>query len=241
MSLLQKIVFLPIPSLKLPNARTYLPNPPPCSTIIESILPSAVNRIAISKGLQHSSLLVRFTTAISLGFSFQKLDNITLRFGEIAASIEIIDPVNAKRWNDIPNSMAEEMRRRVPDVQVLLKLHHDILAAENLQKGPDDEETMRNKFMREAVLRLIKFYQKYMPDSLFQSKFDIGRLIPADFNRVAVGLVLHLLDLLFATDGFPWWNKNGYLFISTFFYVSNLDKLLTSLFVYLLQNPTFPI
>ncbi|CAG8618200.1 725_t:CDS:10 [Paraglomus brasilianum] len=208
MSLLQKIVLLPIPSLKLPNARTYLPNPPPCSTIIESILPSAVNRIAISKGLQHSSLLVRFTTAISLGFSFQKLDNITLRFGEIAASIEIIDPVNAKRWNDIPNSMAEEMRRRVPDVQVLLKLHHDILAAENLQKGPDDEETMRNKFMREAVLRLIKFYQKYMPDSLFQSKFDIGRLIPADFNRVAVGLVLHLLDLLFATDGFPWWNKN---------------------------------
>ncbi|CAG8579793.1 1637_t:CDS:10 [Paraglomus occultum] len=208
MSLLQKIVFLPVPSLKLPNARTYLSSPPPCSTIIENILPSAVNRIAISKGLQHSSLLVRFTTAISLGFLFQKLDNVSRRFGEIAASIEIIDTANARRWNDIPNSLAEEMRRRVPDVQVLLKLHHDILAAENLQKGPDDEETMRNKLMREAVLRLIKFYQKYIPDSLFQSKFDMGRLIPADFNRVAVGLVLHLLDLLFAIDGFPWWNKN---------------------------------
>lgn len=228
MTLLHKITEIPVPNLYLQHTGLFASHPPPVSTIIENILPSSANRTILGKGLQHSSMLVRYFTIVELAAVFQKAEQVvavmqsavkTLAMNEeeISASDESADMTEgaantkssdppAQQWAGAITSLMAELRRRVPDIQIIIMLHNGIQSL--AQSEAESEESIRNNLFNNGVLRLIKYYQQFLPQAVSEAKFDIGKLIPSDFATVQAGTLIHLLELLLELNDFRWSNKS---------------------------------
>ncbi|KAF9361204.1 hypothetical protein BGX26_005028 [Mortierella sp. AD094] len=227
MTLLHKITEIPVPNLYLQHTGLFASHPPPVSTIIENILPTVVNRTILSKGLQHSSMLVRYFTIVELAAVFQKteqvIDVMQSAVKALASDEEEVQATNdamdvdeavtgtkdadppAQQWASAITLLLAELRRRVPDIQIIISLHNGIQSM--AQAEVDDEEKTRLDLFNNGVLRLIKYYQQFLPQAVSESKFDIGKLIPSDFSTVQAGTLIHLLELLLALNDFRWSNK----------------------------------
>ncbi|KAF9285338.1 hypothetical protein BGZ88_009569 [Linnemannia elongata] len=228
MTLLHKITEIPVPNLYLQHTGLFASHPPPVSTIIENILPSSANRTILGKGLQHSSMLVRYFTIVELAAVFQKAEQVvavmqsavkTLAMNEeeISTSDESADMTDgaantkssdppAQQWASAITSLMAELRRRVPDIQIIIMLHNGIQSL--AQSEAENEESIRNNLFNNGVLRLIKYYQQFLPQAVSEAKFDIGKLIPSDFSTVQAGTLIHLLELLLELNDFRWSNKS---------------------------------
>lgn len=228
MTLLHKITEIPVPNLYLQHTGLYASHPPPVSTVIENILPSAANRTILGKGLQHSSMLVRYFTIVELAAVFQKAEQVvavmqsavkTLAMSEeeLTGSDESADMTEgssntkssdppAQQWASAITSLMAELRRRVPDIQIIIMLHNGIQSLSQLDA--ESEENIRNNLFNNGVLRLIKYYQQFLPQAVSEAKFDIGKLIPSDFSTVQAGTLIHLLELLLELNDFRWSNKS---------------------------------
>ncbi|KAF9110441.1 hypothetical protein BGX27_006334 [Mortierella sp. AM989] len=227
MTLLHKITEIPVPNLYLQHTGLFASHPPPVSTIIENILPSSINRTILSKGLQHSSMLVRYFTIVELAAAFQKTEHVvdvmqsavkalasdedgvqttsdTMEIDETTTGTKGADPP-AQQWSNAITLLLAELRRRVPDIQIIISLHNGIQSM--AQAEVDEEEKTRLDLFNNGVLRLIKYYQQFLPQAVSESKFDIGKLIPSDFATVRAGTLIHLLELLLALSDFRWSNK----------------------------------
>ncbi|CAO3573240.1 unnamed protein product [Mortierella alpina] len=228
MTLLHKITEIPVPNLYLQHTGLFASHPPPVSTIIENILPTAANRTVLSKGLQHSSMLVRYFTIVELAAAFQKTEQViavmqsavrslandeeetaatdsTMETDETDLNSQSLDPP-AQQWAGAITLLLAELRRRVPDIQIIISLHNGIQTIG--QADIEDEERIRRNLFNNGVLRLIKYYQQFLPQAVIESKFDIGKLIPADFATVQAGTLIHLLELLLEMNDFRWSNKS---------------------------------
>ncbi|KAI8602359.1 ribosome 60S biogenesis N-terminal-domain-containing protein, partial [Dissophora ornata] len=210
MTFLHKITEIPVPNLYLQNTGLFASHPPPVSTVIENILPSAVNRAILSKGLQHPSMLVRYFTIIELAAAFQKTEQVIAVMQSAvktlaAADAKIADPP-AQQWAGAITLLLAELRRRVPDIQIIISLHNGIQSVKLAEV--DEEEKTRLDLFNNGVLRLIKYYQQFLPQAVSESKFDVGKLIPSDFSTVQAGTLIHLLELLLALNDFRWSNKS---------------------------------
>ncbi|KAG9324490.1 hypothetical protein KVV02_006084 [Mortierella alpina] len=228
MTLLHKITEIPVPNLYLQHTGLFASHPPPVSTIIENILPTAANRTVLSKGLQHSSMLVRYFTIVELAAAFQKTEQViavmqsavrtlandeeeavaadnTMEMDGTGISSQSLDPP-AQQWAGAITLLLAELRRRVPDIQIIISLHNGIQIM--AQTDIEDEERIRRNLINNGVLRLIKYYQQFLPQAVIESKFDIGKLIPSDFATVQAGTLIHLLELLLELNDFRWSNKS---------------------------------
>ncbi|KAK3842885.1 MAG: ribosome 60S biogenesis N-terminal-domain-containing protein, partial [Linnemannia gamsii] len=228
MTLLHKITEIPVPNLYLQHTGLFASHPPPVSTIIENILPSAANRVILNKGLQHSSMLVRYFTIVEVAAVFQKAEQVvavmqsavkTLAMNEeeLSASDESTDmtegPANTKssdppaqQWASAITSLMAELRRRVPDIHIIIRLHNGIQTL--AQSEAESEESIRNNLFNNGVLRLVKYYQQFLPQAVSEANFDVGKLIPSDFSTVQAGTLIHLLELLLELNDFRWSNKS---------------------------------
>ncbi|KAF9403252.1 hypothetical protein BGX21_005853 [Mortierella sp. AD011] len=227
MTLLHKVTEIPVPNLYLQHTGLFASHPPPVSTIIENILPTVANRTILSKGLQHSSMLVRYFTIVELAAAFQKTEQVidvmqsavkalasndeemqatndTMDVDETITGTKNVDPP-AQQWASAITLLLAELRRRVPDIQIIISLHNGIQSM--AQAEVDDEEKTRLDLFNNGILRLIKYYQQFLPQAVSESKFDIGKLIPSDFSTVQAGTLIHLLELLLALNDFRWSNK----------------------------------
>ncbi|KAF9207962.1 hypothetical protein BGZ49_010158 [Haplosporangium sp. Z 27] len=227
MTLLHKITEIPVPNLYLQHTGLFASHPPPVSTIIENILPSCVNRAILSKGLQHSSMLVRYFTIVELAAAFQKTEQVlnvmqsavkalatdeeevqatneTMDIDETVIGTRYADPP-AQQWASAITLLLAELRRRVPDIQIVISIHNGIQS--KTQAEVDEEEKIRLDLFNNGVLRLIKYYQQFLPQAVSESRFDIGKLIPLDFSTVQAGTLIHLLELLLVLNDFRWSNK----------------------------------
>jgi len=72
--LAQKVISLPIPK-NLINV-VNLQEPPPLNNVISNIFPPPINRALLSRGLQHSSYLIKYMSLMILCFSFMKLQTV---------------------------------------------------------------------------------------------------------------------------------------------------------------------
>ncbi|KAG9299938.1 hypothetical protein G9A89_009666 [Geosiphon pyriformis] len=222
MTLLQKILSLPIPTFILSKTSTYSPEPPPISTILNNIMPLVANRLVLSKSIQHQSSLVKYKALIVLGSAFQKFDMVLQAFNYVlkdsdnhpsSKTPKIIEEHDSNTfestWNRVIEKMREEMQRRVPDVQVIISLHSSILAnAKQISLGTY-EEFVRHGLLYEIVMRLLNYYQKYLPDSISKSNFDIGKLIPDDLGIIPMNIQVHLLEILMTVADFKWFKKSS--------------------------------
>ncbi|KAG0305585.1 hypothetical protein BGZ98_003899 [Dissophora globulifera] len=228
MTLLHKVTEIPVPNLYLQHTGLFASHPPPVSTIIENILPTAANRTILSKGLQHSSMLVRYFTIVELAAAFQKAEQVIAVMQsavkslasdeeEVAATNDAViveestsdakaaDPP-AQQWANAITLLLADLRRRVPDIQIIISLHNAIQSVKLAEV--EEEERIRVNLFNNGVLRLIKYYQQFLPQAVSESKFDIGKLIPSDFSTVQAGTLIHLLELLLAMTDFRWSNKS---------------------------------
>ncbi|KAG1894474.1 uncharacterized protein F5891DRAFT_1255164 [Suillus fuscotomentosus] len=79
---------VPVSSFLIPGNNIYQPDPPPLSTILESILPSVSTKVHFSKGLQSMSHLVQHCTALALARCLTKLSCVFRTFQDVESALE---------------------------------------------------------------------------------------------------------------------------------------------------------
>ncbi|ORX90170.1 hypothetical protein K493DRAFT_340197 [Basidiobolus meristosporus CBS 931.73] len=223
MSFLHKVIALPVPKLELHSTGSFLANPPPTGNIVENILPAIFNRTLAGKCLQHTSPLVKYMSTLVLNVVFRKLHEVTKAMNEVVEAFEepfgsatgkdsqkkpqqINDP--ARKWRSSIQSVRDEIKKRIPDFQIIISLQHSCSTMDkNSRASGDEEAAARGEILHECVLRLIKYYQHFLPDIVLESKFDFGKLIPENLSVLAVELQIHVLEMLKDIPDFKWSGK----------------------------------
>ncbi|GAN07719.1 hypothetical protein MAM1_0173d07222 [Mucor ambiguus] len=216
-TLLQKIVQLPVPSLYYGETRLYPTEPPSVDSILDNILPSVFNRSPASKGLQHASPLVRYTTMLVLSAVFQKYDKVAQAMKRVIMTLEASKSKDSTaaasdNWKKCLESVREGLRRRVPEIQTLVALHKQTSTkmAQQQHEGVDQEEVnYQNQLLQDTAFRLIRYYQEFVPEALMESNIDPGNFIPADILSVKPGTLIHLLKLFLSMPDFNWTSKSS--------------------------------
>lgn len=225
-TLLQKIVQLPVPSLYYGATRLYPADPPSPETILDNILPNVFNRSSSSKGLQHASPLVRYATMLALSAVFQKYSKVAHAIEKVIMSLEASEMNSreqivadgqleqpskpSENWKKCIESVREGLRRRVPEIQTLVALHKQTSnKMASVQEGVNEEEqATQNQLLQDTAFRLIRYYQEFVPEALMESNIDPGNFIPADILAVKPGTLIHLLKLFLSMPDFNWTSKS---------------------------------
>ena len=153
-------------------------SPPPISTMIESILPSPLTKVHLSKGLQHSHELVQHLTAQTLARALQKLRVVQDHLRTIEGELE--DPMGSDNaWSRSRYELEMEARRRVPDVLVVIAFAQKsaTLARVADDEEPDPPAVARSAMLTESALRLLGLYHHTLPSITQEMKFDVGKLL----------------------------------------------------------------
>ncbi|KAI8800800.1 ribosome 60S biogenesis N-terminal-domain-containing protein [Cladochytrium replicatum] len=235
--------------------------PPSVSVLADNILPSStsasvsssfgatasggsgvLSRAVLTRALQHTSDVVRYTTLVTLAFSCEKFARVIRVLRRASANCRVAVALSshaqsqvdlAAKWERCADNLTEEMRRRLPDIQVLLALVQkkqtekpdkedskklNVDNAKNTESVENDlgTESVDTKSMYAAALRLVIAYQRHFPETVMESRFDVGKLIPAEINFKAgetgeetADLQLQMLRLLAESPDLKWWNKSG--------------------------------
>ncbi|KAI9486447.1 MAG: ribosome 60S biogenesis N-terminal-domain-containing protein [Benjaminiella poitrasii] len=243
MTVLQKIIQLPVPSLYYGSTQLYPAAPPSSDIILDNILPNVFNRSASSKGLQHASPLVRYITMLSLSSAFQKYDKVARSIDKVIMSLEntevaqneaSIDEEHKRpfeNWKHCLENVREGLRRRVPEILILVALHKQT-TSKTASEGEDEEEVKcQNQLLQDTAFRLIRYYQEFVPETLMESNIDPSNFIPSDILSVKPGTLIHLLTLFLNMPDFNWTSKSS----------GSSTSHITTLLTLYLQTPYKPI
>ncbi|KAK1230054.1 hypothetical protein PQX77_006870 [Marasmius sp. AFHP31] len=200
------IISLPTPqsSFVLPNAAQgttiYNPTPPPLSTVIDNILPSAINcKAHFSKGLQPSGSasaptmgLVQLCTAQALCKCLMKYTEVRDAMRRVADSLEESavsffgddEEKEQGQWRKRLTDLEREVRRRVPDFQVVVGFVGRTDAADKSASAGDPLQT-KSALLSEVAHRLLWLYQKCLPEVSGEARFDLGKLLGSIDPNVA--------------------------------------------------------
>ncbi|KAL1920446.1 uncharacterized protein VTP21DRAFT_823 [Calcarisporiella thermophila] len=239
---MNKIIALPLPTLFYPSNATYPSRSPPIHTVMEALLPTCIHRTLLSKGLLHQSLMVKFVTCGLMMCALRKFGAVVEQWRRVAELLGEKEG-NAKRkggWLESVKDLCAELRRRLPDVQTLIGLHAQLTGhsgAEKKKKKQKTEESetadtqleedekekqQAHELLHETLLGVLKYYQRFIPDTLSEAKFDVSRLIPSDLATLPPIVLSHLLELL-AEAEFRWSAKPS---ASSYSYLAHILHLL---------------
>lgn len=216
---------MPVATFKLPDAQDlYNPSPPSATTVVENILPTVNIKTHLSRGLQSGSALVQHCTALALTKCLMKHQSVLKAFRTVESALNEGDQ---GRWSVRRTEVEREIRRRVPDLQVVLAFAqqkgHDVLrgpaAPANNDISPQGN-LARNALLLECAQRLLWLYHELLPNLVSEARFDVGKLLQTTYaaesaksSEVTAGVDtlrhLHVLRLLEASDQFTWSAKTG--------------------------------
>ncbi|CUA66956.1 Protein furry homolog-like [Rhizoctonia solani] len=190
--------------------KTYRADPPPLTSIIENIVPNVLTRTWLTKGLlakpektpteSSAGTLVQHTTIRLITQCLIKLSNV----------LEAFPP----EWNDRAAELVDAVRKRVPELGVVVGLAQE--TTQSLQKRQDaidHELESRELLLAEGTLRLMWLYARVLPGTMAETRFDVGKLLHEtemdEVERGAVGGLrvmcqIHMLRLLGENDQFVW-------------------------------------
>ncbi|TCD60982.1 hypothetical protein EIP91_009190 [Steccherinum ochraceum] len=226
-SFLGSVISQPVPvgSFKIPdNSDLYNPSPPTMNVIVENILPSANIKTHFSRGLQSSSVLVQHCTALALTKCLTKYRSVVEAFETVEKALNEGDN---GRWSARKSELEREVRRRIPDLQVVLAFAqqkgHDVLQGPSPSIQPEkapEANLARNALLLECAQRLLWLYHQLLPSVVSEARFDVGKLLQTTYaadssksSAVTAGVDtlrhLHVLRLLMTSDQFSWSTKTG--------------------------------
>ena len=187
-----------VAQLRVPD-RNLINIPPPVSIVIENILPQPLTQKALTRCLNQNTSLITFFAASLLIASFSKLESVLLLFHPE----ERPDTV----WEHARVRLKAEFCKRSPE------LKHVVAAFRSCPKD--------SVMLREALLRLLAMYYKYIPQVALDEKFDISialshtlhgiELTKEDLENKGVRMMEldHLLEIAHRSPDMQWWQKPG--------------------------------
>ncbi|KAG2124689.1 ribosome 60S biogenesis N-terminal-domain-containing protein [Suillus clintonianus] len=198
---------VPVSSFLIPGNSIYQPDPPPLSTILESILPSVSTKMHFSKGLQSTSHLVQHCTALALARCLTKLSCVFRALQDVESALEEDE---TGQWTRRHREVEREARRRVPEFQVVVAF----------SQMKVDAREVKLALLGESAQRLLWLYHLCFPQMVAEARFDVGKLLQGlvdasqDTVREAGSVCglhglkqLHVLRLLQESDQFTWSGK----------------------------------
>ncbi|KAG7090693.1 hypothetical protein E1B28_009789 [Marasmius oreades] len=223
-ALFKAIISLPIPEasffLSTGVARggggegLYNPTPPPLGTIMDNILPSAVNSKAhFSKGLQPQSInptatasvatstpnmgLVQLCTAQALCACLSKYAQVRDVMRHIADTLEessdsfflrVDDEREQGQWRKRLGDLEREVRKRVPDFQVVVSFVGRTTESDSDSIGENQNQNQtKAALLSEVAHRLLCLYQQCLPEVTLEARYDFGKLLGSvDLNLSSV-------------------------------------------------------
>ncbi|CAO3683818.1 unnamed protein product [Rhizopus microsporus] len=209
-TVLQKIISLDVPALSYGTTGMYAADPPAVDTILDNILPNAFGRAISSKGLQHASPLVRYTTMVVLAASFQKYNKVKQAFQKVIHDLERLEDGSrsSEAWSKCLQHVHEGLRRRTPEIQTVINLYKQTLSQKNEGMDKAEQESQR-EFLYETALRVIRYYQEFLPETLMEANIDVSNFIPEDILSVKPGLLMQLLHLFLSMSTFNWTSRSS--------------------------------
>lgn len=162
---------------------SYHPTPPLLHTILENVLPSAFSKVLISKGLQASTApLVRHCTSLALAKCLEKFEAVREAFKLVEAALEEDE---SGQWASRRVELEKEIRKRVPDFQVIVALQQRVQPSAKAQSDGTDAivipdtpgDITRNSLLTEAAQRLMWLYHRSLPTLVSEGRFDPGKLL----------------------------------------------------------------
>ncbi|KAH9916809.1 ribosome 60S biogenesis N-terminal-domain-containing protein [Fomitopsis serialis] len=223
--------------ISLPHLHPAIQPCPPAALRHHREHPAAVNiKAHLSRGLQAPSPLVRHCTALALAKCMLKYDAVLCAFHEVERALE--EDADGQ-WARRRGEVEREIRKRVPDFQVVLGFaQKSTEAASTLaSSGVDAEGDMdmeqktpaanpvRSALLAESAQRLLWLYHRCMPALVAEARFDVGKLLLSLQNVVDRPIAstptsartdgldvlrqLHVLRLLSESDQFNWSGKAG--------------------------------
>lgn len=191
--------------------------------MIENILPSVQTKIHFSKGLLSSSGLVQHCTALALTKCLVKYQAVDAQLRKVSIALE--EDEEDGQWSKRRRELEREVRRRVPDFQVVVAFSHQkhphVPGESTLQSNPT-----KTALLAESAQRLLWLYHRSLPSIVAEARFEFGKLLQTftteggssdqatdTASRLYRVQQLHILKLLNESDQFLWTSKIG-MFIS---------------------------
>ncbi|EEB91306.1 hypothetical protein MPER_10353, partial [Moniliophthora perniciosa FA553] len=254
-ALFGRIITLPVPEdTFLSTSGHYNPTPPPLATILDNIFPSSVNTKAyFSKGLQalgannpsSSAItarigLVQLCTAQAVCKCLVKYGQVRDAMSRVADALEenpadhqfaVDEDLNRGQWRKRLLDLDREVRRKVPDFQVVISFVGRVEALER-SMPEDNSSSVAGKetkviLLSEVAHRLLWLYQQCLPEVSGEARFDVGKLLAtvdaslasaaegnegtAGSHNLEAAKHIHVLRLLTESEQFrsSWMGKAG--------------------------------
>ncbi|KAJ2808135.1 hypothetical protein H4R20_000990 [Coemansia guatemalensis] len=159
-------------ALPLPPPPPGTAAPPALATLVEHVLPQALARAQLGRGLQQrDAALVQYRTLLVVDAALAKL----------AAALQWLRHGAGEAWRQTEQRLVAAVRQRVPEWRLLVAAHHDVAAL----GAPDrDAAAHAQHALTHAVLvRVMGAYQTHFGELVLESHFDMGRLaadVPLD-------------------------------------------------------------
>jgi nucleolar pre-ribosomal-associated protein 1 len=211
-SLVTSIINSDIPNNFGSKEKDLVQLPPPVKNCMSNILPAAISKSLNSKALMLKSKDLRYATSQLLNASFRKLTKMIDSADLITNSIKqssLRGSDNAiQLWKDWKESLFIEYRKQLPDSQIVIALFSKLD-----QNEPEDE--IDQEEYHSSILELLGNYHKTNIENLLETRFDIGRVIPIDF-QTSFKVQNQIICLLACVTDFKWYAKNGKSSLSYF-------------------------
>ncbi|KAJ2614260.1 hypothetical protein H4S08_001786 [Coemansia sp. RSA 1365] len=153
-------------ALPLPPPPPETAAPPALATLVEHVLPQALARAQLGRGLQQrDAALVRHRTLLLVDAALAKL----------SAAVRWLRHGTSDEWQLTERRLVAAVRQRVPEWRLLVAAHHDVSAL----GAPDcDVAAHAQHVLTYAVLvRVMGAYQTHFGELVLESRFDMGRLV----------------------------------------------------------------
>lgn len=182
-----RIIRLEIPQFMKQADTDVTPSIP---LVMESILPSPLTKLALTKALQHDRLVIRQLVCHLIVFAFQKLESV----------LELFE---TKGWTSAKNTLRNAFYLGVPDLSVILSVMNQ---SYNTNKS--------NKILQLSVSTILKYYSAIFPNffsiKLPSSNIFVDIMQSDNFSGIELALLNNFLQFQ-ELSGLQtkWWSNSS--------------------------------
>lgn len=196
----------------------YRSSPPPLNAILDNIAPTSQLKNHLSRGLQSPSPLVQHCAAIAVSKCLAKYLSVMHAFRSIQV---VLQEDQTGLWTRRISELEREVRRRLPDLQVIVAFVQQRGSASNVPSTSQAPiNAIQVDLLVECSQRLLSLYHHALPSLFAESRFDVAKVIQvlestagAATSQSIPGLLivrqLHALRLLKESDQFSWSGRTG--------------------------------